>query len=97
MARDQLADKRCISFDAETSEVFVDRWFKHNPPTNQKHAKGAMKVICRITSDRIREKVEAEFVETDWGARASAEGLSPLEPLSTTNERLANTRYMNNR
>lgn len=34
-ARNLLVEAELITFDPATSEVFVDRWFKHNPPTNQ--------------------------------------------------------------
>ncbi|RWP21020.1 MAG: hypothetical protein EOR01_17460 [Mesorhizobium sp.] len=90
--RDQLVVAELISFDAYTSEIFVNRWFLHNPPTNPAHAKGAMTLISKIDSDKIRETVEAEFVATDWGARMT-ENPSDLDP-QTSNSRLANTSLM---
>jgi hypothetical protein len=42
-----------VSFDDETSELFVHRWFKHNPPMNDKHALGTRFIIERIESDDI--------------------------------------------
>jgi hypothetical protein len=70
IARDLLAAACLISFDPATEEVFVDRWFKHNPPTNAKHAKGARRLINKIDSGDLREKAEAEFRETDWGGQS---------------------------
>ncbi|MGX5846932.1 hypothetical protein ACWGTO_07620 [Mesorhizobium sp. PL10] len=69
-ARGLLVAAGLISFDQSTEEVFVDRWFKHNPPTNVKHAKGARRLINRIDSDELRKKAEAEFCETDWGGQS---------------------------
>ncbi|MCC0035339.1 MAG: hypothetical protein H6887_08780 [Hoeflea sp.] len=63
--RNQIIKAGLVSFDTESSEVFVHRWFKHNPPMNDKHAQGTCHIIQRIESDDIREKVEAEFQEVD--------------------------------
>lgn len=65
LCRNQIIKAGLVSFDNETSEVFVHRWFKHNPPMNDKHARGTCFIIERIESDDIREKVEAEFLEVD--------------------------------
>ena len=61
-ARSMLVNAGLITFDAETSEIYVDRWFKHNPAMGDKHATGAGRLIGRIESDALREKVEAEFM-----------------------------------
>lgn len=50
-----------IAFDAETSEVYIEQWLRHSPPTNNKHAQGIRKVIECIDSDVLREKAEADF------------------------------------
>lgn len=68
-ARDELVASDLVSFDAETSLIFVHRWFKHSPPMNDKHAQGTVKQIVEIESDAIREKVEQEFSEAN-GMRA---------------------------
>ncbi|TIN77792.1 hypothetical protein [Mesorhizobium sp.] len=69
-ARDLLIAAGLISFDRTTEEVFVNRWFKHNPPTNAKHAKGARRLINKIDSDDLRLMAEEEFCETDWGGQS---------------------------
>ncbi|MCF6099826.1 hypothetical protein [Mesorhizobium muleiense] len=69
-ARDLLVAAGLISFDRTTEEVFVNRWFKHNPPTNAKHAKGARRLINKIDSDDLRLMAEEEFCETDWGGQS---------------------------
>jgi hypothetical protein len=69
-ARDLLVAAGLISFDRTTEEVFVNRWFKHNPPTNAKHAKGARRLINKIDSDDLRLLAEGEFCDTDWGGQS---------------------------
>lgn len=83
--RDELVAAELISFDAETSEVFVHRWFKHNPATNDKHAIGTERLIGEIESDILREKAEVEFFEAD----------QPRQQRHAANNSLANTRYLN--
>lgn len=62
-ARAKLMKAELITFDPMTSEIFIDRWFKHSPPTNEKHAQGSLRLISAIDSDLVREKAEAEFME----------------------------------
>ena len=64
-ARTKLVKGELITFDPVTSGIYVDRWFKHSPPTNEKHAQGSRRLISAIDSDLIREKAEAEFEEAD--------------------------------
>lgn len=95
-ARADLVSASLISFDAGTFEVFVDRWFKHNPPTNKSHATGAMRLISKIASDQLREKAEAEFIETDWGAKTGNSNNpldSQFDPLAN-GSRLTSTSFM---
>jgi hypothetical protein len=86
-SRDLLVSAGLISFDQSTEEVFVNRWFKHNPPTNAKHAKGARRLINKIDSDDLRLMAEAEFCETDWGGQSEQVVNSEL----SNHSRLANT------
>ncbi|MEW9805298.1 hypothetical protein ABUE31_04780 [Mesorhizobium sp. ZMM04-5] len=60
-----------VMHDPATHETYVKKWFKHrgNIPTNKDHAKGTMKLISSIASDDIREVVEQDFMQTEWGAR----------------------------
>ncbi|MCF6112390.1 hypothetical protein [Mesorhizobium muleiense] len=86
-ARDLLVAAGLISFDRATEEVFVNRWFKHNPPTNAKHAKGARRLINKIDSDDLRLMAEEEFCETDWGGQSEQVVNSEI----SNHSRLANT------
>jgi hypothetical protein len=86
-----------ITFDPQTAEIYVDRWFRHNPPMNDKHAVGTRRIVEEIESDVIREKVEAEF------QAANEARLSKINPLDTPftpqdNRRgLTQTGYFNGR
>lgn len=70
--RDSLVTADLISFDPQTAEIYVHRWFKHNPPMNDKHAIGTRSIIERIESDAIREKVEADFQSADDDRKSKA-------------------------
>ncbi|QLF68323.1 hypothetical protein FE840_001440 [Peteryoungia desertarenae] len=56
-----LVDAGLLLRDPETLEIFVTGWFRHNAPQNPNHASGMVKAISEISSDAIREAVEAEF------------------------------------
>ncbi|RUX24201.1 hypothetical protein EOA13_31400 [Mesorhizobium sp. M7A.F.Ca.US.011.01.1.1] len=92
-ARRLLIEAELISHDPKTTEVFVDRWFIHNPPTNPSHAKGAIKLIGKIASDMLREKAEAEFSETDFGSKLNQLVAAANDPHSS-GDRLTNTPFM---
>jgi hypothetical protein len=92
--RKALVDAGLVSFDPRTREVYVDRWFLHNPPTNVSHAKGAHKLICKIASDTLREKAEAEFTDTEWGQKLRQLHEAANNPLGPCPDRLANTAFM---
>ncbi len=85
VARDELIAAELVSFDRETNEVFVHRWFKHNPATNDKHAIGAERLISEIESDDLRETAEAEFTESE----------QMRERKQVRSNGLTNTRYLN--
>lgn len=70
-ARHQLIDGELIAFDADTKEVFVLRWLKHNPTTNSNHRAGTERLISEIESDTIREIAEGEYAE--WGGKIEPE------------------------
>lgn len=55
-----LADGNLIERDQTTEELFVLRWFHHNPPTNRKHLLGIERLISELDSDAVRETAEAE-------------------------------------
>lgn len=64
--RAALVSAGAVDCDPDTSEIYVERWFKHCAPTNGKHAIGTVSRISNIESDRLREKVEADFSETKF-------------------------------
>ncbi|MEX4008468.1 hypothetical protein [Neoaquamicrobium sediminum] len=67
IARDALLAGEMIDFDPATSEILVERWFRHNPPMNPNHHKGTSRLVSEIESDRLREKAEAALTEA-WQA-----------------------------
>lgn len=85
--RQRLVEGGMIAFDANTSEIYVERWFKHNVPATAKHKTGTMRLISAIESDVLREKAEADF----------AEATASMNPLDTPmeNNRLTSSRYFN--
>ena len=93
-ARDRLVAAGLICFDASTAEIYVERWFKHNPPTNEKHAIGTRRLIEAIESDAIREQVEADFQSADEARRLKANPIDkPFVNSSLANSRLVKGRY----
>lgn len=103
-ARDECRETGLIDYEGDT--VFVERWFKHNPPMNASHAIGTMKLIAAIETDRLREKTEAAFtiandqrIEREAAnaaakaqLKAQKETVALLKPGNGSS--LANTSYM---
>ncbi len=54
-ARQALQKADMIRFDAETIEVMITRWFKHNPPMNQSHYDGTERILERLESPRLQK------------------------------------------
>jgi hypothetical protein len=71
-------DVGLIDFDPETSEVLIERWFKHNPPANDDHATGTRRRLQAIESDRLREKAVTAFEEAN-AARIEREAQKAAE------------------
>ncbi len=93
-ARRKLVEAGLICFDADTAEIYVERWFKHNPPTNEKHAIGTRRLIEAIESDAVREQVEADFQSADEARRLKANPIDkPFANSSLANSRLVKGRY----
>ena len=67
VARDALLAGEMIDYDPATSEILIERWFRHNPPMNPNHHKGTARIVSEIESDRLREKVEEALTEA-WQA-----------------------------
>jgi len=60
-AREELVAAGLIAFDTDTSTVYVERWFKHNPPMNTKHAQGCQRLIGEIENEALMIKVQGDF------------------------------------
>lgn len=56
-----LIEASFIDFDADTSEVLIHRWLRHNPVTNVNHAKGALGHAERVESERLKDAVFEEL------------------------------------
>ncbi|MHC2791942.1 hypothetical protein ACVINZ_000954 [Mesorhizobium jarvisii] len=87
----------CIT-DQETSEVYIERWFKHNSKGSWKYAKAIQGQIDKIESEMLREKVNADFTGTDLGQAAyeagEAERVGERPSQANSSSRLLNTRMM---
>lgn len=64
-ARGALVTAGLVDHDPGYDELFIDRWFVTNPPMNEKHAKGVLRLLSAIQSERLREKALAQFQEAD--------------------------------
>jgi hypothetical protein len=93
-AQKTLIVSHLIAVDEETDEIYVYRWFKHNPLHNESHAKGTMRLVERIDSDAIREIVESDFVAANNERLARETNGKPSAPHSS---RLLETRVMQGR
>ncbi|RJT36115.1 hypothetical protein D3227_20585 [Mesorhizobium waimense] len=86
-----------IITDADTNEIYVERWFKHNSKGSWKYAKAIRAQVDKIESEMLREKVDADFMGTELGEAAEAAGSAERAGLSSaanTQSRLLNTRIM---
>lgn len=81
-ARAEVIRVGLIDFDASTFEVAIDRYIQNNPPANNSHATGMQALIENIESDRLREKLEAEFTAAEELRLAAAS--KPGRGLDTT-------------
>ncbi|GAA4121503.1 hypothetical protein GCM10023067_30480 [Aminobacter aganoensis] len=88
-----LVAAELVTFDALTAEIYVDRWFRHNPPMNDKHAVGTRRIVENIESDIVREKVEAEFQAADDSRLAR---VNPMDARFNSSS-LANSRLVSER
>lgn len=82
----EVEEAGLIVHDDETEEIFVTRWFKHNPPTNSKHRQGVDRIISEIDSDKVREAAESDLLAYVTAAPANDPGISKSH--------LADTGYM---
>jgi len=84
-AREAVQAAGLIDRDPDTDEIFVERWLRNNPPHNKSHATGIKNLIFAVESDRLRQKLEADFAEA-----------SPPEQIPG-GSRLANSAYFQGR
>jgi hypothetical protein len=90
--RAKLVEAEMIAFDAETSTIYVERWFQHCAAMSDKHATGIRKIITVIESEAIRVKVAADFSVSEEGRKGMQ---NPLEASFGTGSRLLSSRYLN--
>lgn len=62
---DALQEADLVAYDAECETVYVQRWFKHNPPMNEKHAQGCRRMIMELDSETVAELAMIDFEDAD--------------------------------
>ncbi|TPM27258.1 hypothetical protein FJ955_18785 [Mesorhizobium sp. B2-2-2] len=63
--RDELVKAGMIDFDADHSVVLIEKWFKHNAPTNDSHALGTSRRLADVPSECLRKKAELALAEVE--------------------------------
>lgn len=93
-ARQVLVDADLIRFDPENGVVMITRWFKHNPPMNEKHSIGIERMLKRLPSDKIRDAAQAaldeawQSIETEKASRRRESKNAAPEPPNGQHEEL---------
>ncbi|MFK0688017.1 hypothetical protein ACFX5Q_07405 [Mesorhizobium sp. IMUNJ 23033] len=59
----ELVNAELIDRDGDV--ILIERWFRHNPPTNDDHAIGTRRRLQAIESERLREKAVSAFDEVN--------------------------------
>jgi hypothetical protein len=54
-AREGIVNADLVAFDADTDEYVIMRWFKHNPPMNEKHRMGIISLLEKLDSEVLFE------------------------------------------
>ncbi len=95
-ALNQLIDADLIAHDEAESIVIIKRWFQHNPPMNEKHFRGVVRILSNLPQVACVQETTESIHET-WYAKGT-EGKSPgtssaIEP----RHHLLNTNFMNGR
>jgi hypothetical protein len=91
-ARAELLMADLISFDDETEVVAINRWFKHNPPMNEKHFRGIVRLLDRLPSETIQEAA-TEAAQEKWQAICDAQGKTQRH--GTASSKGLETAYLN--
>ena len=95
-ARDEVVKAELILFDAETDEYFITRWFKHNPPMNEKHSKGITSTLAKLESQDLLAKAIESLNEVE-ALRISKSTESSQKPNFNGGNDLTQTVYLNGR
>jgi hypothetical protein len=66
-ARAELVEADLIQFDASTHVVRICRWFKHNPPMNEDHFTGIVRLLERLPSELLAAQAQDALKES-WAA-----------------------------
>jgi hypothetical protein len=69
-----------IRTDRLTSEVMIERWFKHCPPMNYKHHLGTARLIARLDSPTLRQAAVASLNEAWEAIQAEQAASKPRGP-----------------
>ncbi len=105
-ARKQLVEADLIQFDEENHVVMVCRWFKHNPPMNEKHFVGIECILERLPSAAICEAALGELneaMETREAEKVASlqrrqkPALVPANDIQTTMPERLRTNYLTGR
>ncbi len=87
LANDRLAAAGLIRIDRDTDEVFIQDWYKTNPPMNEKHKKGINKEITRIQSVELRDHCQTQL-DISWNSLRARHLEAANERLGTDLRRL---------
>lgn len=94
-ALDELRANTFILTDEQTTEVFIDKWFQHNPPMNPKHLLGTKRIVSKIQSEVLRMEVSRALQE-EWEKRKypMPSDMQDNDPASARARHLLNTPHM---
>lgn len=92
-AREGLISADLIGFDEAECIMVVKRWFRHNPPMNDKHLKGILNVLRKLPpADIVLDAIKE--AENAWDA-AKSRGSRPQPAPATGKHHLLSTAYLN--
>lgn len=101
--RGELIAAGMIDHDPTNNVVLVEQWFRFNGPMNDKHAKGTLRFLESVESERLREKAIGQFREADAervakaaakDAEKRAELVARVANTAANHDRLTGTRFM---
>jgi hypothetical protein len=82
-----------VEADQGTREILILRWFRHNPPTNTKHAMGAFRLVAKVAAPRLRE-VATEALQAAWDKWQDEHPAGTVSPGSVSRSALLDTPRM---